>query len=1196
MPITDAPKARSNRIVIAGAAGVGLIITALAAVVASGPKTALLVETPDNERTIEISTYGAIGVGSGATPFGSAGDCLKSGGGSGKLMTYGTCGSGGGGSVNTGAILNAANDRFVNVSGDTMTGSLNILNGKNLQVAGTITGAVLKAVTSLNSSGTLVVKKRAGTATGNIMTIDTTGLVYDATNKRVGIGTAAPTSKLSVQANVGDNALFDFKASSGVFLVYANPNEMAMADAHDDSMFWFRQVGGENNYSFYGIGGTFAIDISGGTILNDFIIYNPNNNTVLDAEANVAFTHIDIFDEQDNKAFAFDARANTGNILKVLGTASGRVVFAENALRSSGSLVWEGAASGATLYVATSIKGSGLTDCDAANQTLAWDATTGRFSCGTDADTTYTAGQGLTLTSTALSLSATISGTLLAFQTVSGATVYATKSVRSSGSLTWEGAASGASLYLGGKLEGAGLTDCDADNQTVAWDSTTGRFSCGDDDSGGAGAPEIGTAAFSGAIQTVGDGRYVTTFGDTMTGQLIIDVTSGTPDTLGLKVINTLSGAVIHAEKSLTSSGPLLIDGANAGSAYGMMMGLRNNGAEYVQFLQSDGQNAFIVDTFSADSARLAMYNAAGSQTIQLTSEANDSFIQAGDFGINTNDPNVPGSGLEVVGIMSGVTLYATNSLASSGTLVFEGTASGSSLYLGTSLTGAGLSDCDADGQTVAWDASTGRFSCGDDDTGGVGSAPEVGTAAFSGAVQIVADTRYVKKQGDTMTGALTIDVTGGNRNTIGLKVINALSGAVVHAEMTLTSSGGFIWEGAASGSSLYVATSVEGAGLTDCDLATQTVAWDSTTKRFSCGTDSDTTYTAAQGLTLTSTAFSLSSTISGALLEFTTVSGATVYGQQSLRSSGSLVWEGSASGANLYVATSLQGLGLTDCDGATQTLNWDSTSGRFSCGTDSDTTYSAGRGLGLTSTSFTLNATITGSLVSFGTVSGTVLKAITSLASSGSLVWEGQGSGSALNLGGGNITVSKSGALVWNENSYAIDLRLEGDTDSGLLFLDASTDRIGIGTTTPDTKLDVVGTISGSSLVSVTAVSPMHMSAQVFNTGATLLAGTGWVMFTVPATASGFNVVGMQVDTHTAGTGLATFKLVNRDKANRSIFSTHPTIDANETSTLTAAAAQVVNASNDDVGGGDRLLFNILSLAGTSPKGVTATVILRKP
>ncbi|MDP6587679.1 MAG: hypothetical protein QF535_23745, partial [Anaerolineales bacterium] len=47
------------------------------------------------------------------------------------------------------------------------------------------------------------------------------------------------------------------------------------------------------------------------------------------------------------------------------------------------------------------------------------------------------------------------------------------------------------------------------------------------------------------------------------------------------------------------------------------------------------------------------------------------------------------------------------------------------------------------------------------------------------------------------------------------------------------------------------------------------------------------------------------------------------------------------------------------------------------------------------------------------------------------------------------------------NESGADKDFRIEGDTDANLFIADASTDRIGIGTATPDYTLDVAGDIS---------------------------------------------------------------------------------------------------------------------------------------
>lgn len=57
-----------------------------------------------------------------------------------------------------------------------------------------------------------------------------------------------------------------------------------------------------------------------------------------------------------------------------------------------------------------------------------------------------------------------------------------------------------------------------------------------------------------------------------------------------------------------------------------------------------------------------------------------------------------------------------------------------------------------------------------------------------------------------------------------------------------------------------------------------------------------------------------------------------------------------------------------------------------------------------------------------------------------------------------GNFTLT--GAAVFNEAGADKDFRIEGDTDANLFFVDASTDRIGIGTNTPSVKFDVVGAV----------------------------------------------------------------------------------------------------------------------------------------
>ena len=72
-------------------------------------------------------------------------------------------------------------------------------------------------------------------------------------------------------------------------------------------------------------------------------------------------------------------------------------------------------------------------------------------------------------------------------------------------------------------------------------------------------------------------------------------------------------------------------------------------------------------------------------------------------------------------------------------------------------------------------------------------------------------------------------------------------------------------------------------------------------------------------------------------------------------------------------------------------------------------------------------------------------------------------------------------GAVVINESGADVDFRVEGDTDENLLFVDASTDRVGVGTNAPDALLTVDGI---ASFGAGAAATPSIAAAGDLNTG----------------------------------------------------------------------------------------------------------------
>ena len=100
-------------------------------------------------------------------------------------------------------------------------------------------------------------------------------------------------------------------------------------------------------------------------------------------------------------------------------------------------------------------------------------------------------------------------------------------------------------------------------------------------------------------------------------------------------------------------------------------------------------------------------------------------------------------------------------------------------------------------------------------------------------------------------------------------------------------------------------------------------------------------------------------------------------------------------------------------------------------------------------------------------------------------------------------------GSAIFNEDGGDYDFRVESDTNPNMIFVDASTDRVGIGTASPANTLDVNGTLktSGNALLGI--ASSLH---QLYGTVAI---NTNTVPGTVTSPSKVFNVDGSGSDVY---------------------------------------------------------------------------------
>jgi len=106
----------------------------------------------------------------------------------------------------------------------------------------------------------------------------------------------------------------------------------------------------------------------------------------------------------------------------------------------------------------------------------------------------------------------------------------------------------------------------------------------------------------------------------------------------------------------------------------------------------------------------------------------------------------------------------------------------------------------------------------------------------------------------------------------------------------------------------------------------------------------------------------------------------------------------------------------------------------------------------------------------------------VVDLTASGNVTVAGTTTLAALNASG-NVSFD-GGTFVFNEAGADRDARFEGDTDANLLFLDASTDRVGIGTSLPNRKLTILESALPQAFAQFSNVtgSPANLDTQQFS------------------------------------------------------------------------------------------------------------------
>lgn len=418
---------------------------------------------------------------------------------------------------------------------------------------------------------------------------------------------------------------------------------------------------------------------------------------------------------------------------------------------------------------------------------LEYNVSTNAYSCVTiSSGTAYTAAQGLTLTSNAFNVNASLSGTLLRFQTVSGSILRADAQIVDSGSLVVKGT----------------TTLKNTQSCTTLQTSSTGLVSCNNSVQ-----PLDATLTSLAAYNT--NGLLTQTAADTFTGRTLTGPAAG---------INVANGDGVSGNPTLSLTNDL-----------SAVEGLSSNGVTV-----RTATDTWTTRTITGTSNRISMSNGdgvSGNPTIDISaSYVGQTSITT--LGTLTTSP-IAGISLNVGGLGSGRTLHAQDVLRSSGTLLVSGNATIHSLSSCTNVqsTTAGLLSCNntayqttalADDNTWVGNGTAQAValpSCSNGSTNAL--EYNTSTNAYS-CVSISGGSNYFAGQGITINGSNVISLNATNSGS--LSDYTTQSGSKVRALTQLTSSGTFVVEGAATLENSTSCTTLQtsSTGLVSCNNSVQ--------------------------------------------------------------------------------------------------------------------------------------------------------------------------------------------------------------------------------------------------------------------------------------------------------------------------------------------------------------------------------------